>query len=915
MRMPEQRIRSFSRHGIYASAAMLVALAGSAHANDNPVILQWFECQWRDVEHRAPDFFMAGYGATWLPPATKAMSSASVGYDIWDRFDLGSPNAPTAYGTEEGFRAMVGELHGADGLVYADSVLNHNGPRIGSASFQERGGYPGFWMNSGTPPQSKGINDDWGDFHSGRYQSHDPGGSWYDLFEGDLVGLIDIAQETNNQFIRQPVAQGEPQNIPAGTVFNRPNADNVRFYPDRDLNPFTFTNPGAHGNGPLQFTLYPYNAADPGAGDAVADNGTGMLMRWSQWMLEEHKVDGFRLDAAKHVPNWFWDMFFDSSVYLRWTTPSGRAATPLSFVEVIDGNGFIADNYVRLRDGFGNRDALDINGGGGLRNLINAGGFGSWQDALNGHLDNQDDGLNNGSLGVNHVFSHDNGSVGDGGSQPPLPSVRQQGLPQNAYVLMRPGRSIVYHNARGINRGGGFWPREGNSTALGLNPAADVLDDSLTKLVQLHNEYGRGLFNPITNTDPNNPSPTDVLVFERRSPIGGGDYSANVLVAVNDRFDSGAQQRNVRTSFAPGTRLHELTGAAGDALVDPSGQIPQVLIVGGDRRVALTVPNNVSSAGEHGRGYVIYGPVAPLGVLELTNVTGVIEADPSNAPAAVRRLTDVDVVEADSFEIQLTTMAADPLDPNTDDEAIFRLDQGYFDYNGNGQIDPPTRGSVSSGYEAFMTLNEPLYGSGQAEGLYVQEIDATQLAEGYHYISVMAFRHREANEAPILREIRRVVYVDREGPALEVTNLPERIEEARYEFAFRFLDRTGTRVHVFWDLPDGMDPIVESDFANLAARRDRFEWRKTVVDLQHGWHTLTLAAFEASDNAAVYEFEIFVDHCAADFDDSGEVNTLDFLAFLNAFNSGDPAADFNGDGSINSLDFLAFLNAFNLGCG
>lgn len=54
--------------------------------------------------------------------------------------------------------------------------------------------------------------------------------------------------------------------------------------------------------------------------------------------------------------------------------------------------------------------------------------------------------------------------------------------------------------------------------------------------------------------------------------------------------------------------------------------------------------------------------------------------------------------------------------------------------------------------------------------------------------------------------------------------------------------------------------------------------------------------------------------CPADFNGDGEVNTLDFLAFLNAYNAGDPGADFNGDGTINTLDFLDFLNAYNEGC-
>jgi hypothetical protein len=54
--------------------------------------------------------------------------------------------------------------------------------------------------------------------------------------------------------------------------------------------------------------------------------------------------------------------------------------------------------------------------------------------------------------------------------------------------------------------------------------------------------------------------------------------------------------------------------------------------------------------------------------------------------------------------------------------------------------------------------------------------------------------------------------------------------------------------------------------------------------------------------------------CAADFNGDGQVNTLDVLAFLNAWGSGDPRGDFNGDGSINTLDVLSFLNAWSIGC-
>ena len=55
-------------------------------------------------------------------------------------------------------------------------------------------------------------------------------------------------------------------------------------------------------------------------------------------------------------------------------------------------------------------------------------------------------------------------------------------------------------------------------------------------------------------------------------------------------------------------------------------------------------------------------------------------------------------------------------------------------------------------------------------------------------------------------------------------------------------------------------------------------------------------------------------NCQADFNGDGAVNTLDVLAFLNAWNAGDSSADFNGDGVINTLDVSAFLNAWVPGC-
>ncbi|MCA9311470.1 MAG: hypothetical protein KDA21_09720, partial [Phycisphaerales bacterium] len=346
-------IASLSVRGLNVSLVALAAAAGAifapvpeARAQANPAILQLFELNYRNQERRMPDIFMAGYGGLWHPPTSRPSDPASPGYDVFDRFDFGSHSSQTIYGDETEFRASIEAYHRANVLYYLDIIMNHNSSRNGSSGFIAEGGYPGFYMN---PPGPHNSGDDWGDFHDGSSQSENPGGGNYNLFDGDLVSLIDIAQESNHQYIRHPVDPGDPLNLPAGTIRNQPDEDNTRFYPDLSLTPKTFFNP----SGARNFTMYPFNAADPDAGDPVTDNTTGLLMRWTQMMVDVYHVDGFRLDAAKHIPQWFWNEFWDAAVFDRRITPSGGTATPFSFVESVADNGFTL-TYTR-KDGFGNR--------------------------------------------------------------------------------------------------------------------------------------------------------------------------------------------------------------------------------------------------------------------------------------------------------------------------------------------------------------------------------------------------------------------------------------------------------------------------------------------------------------------------------------------------------------------------------
>ncbi|MCC7389863.1 MAG: hypothetical protein IT431_13970 [Phycisphaerales bacterium] len=67
------------------------------------------------------------------------------------------------------------------------------------------------------------------------------------------------------------------------------------------------------------------------------------------------------------------------------------------------------------------------------------------------------------------------------------------------------------------------------------------------------------------------------------------------------------------------------------------------------------------------------------------------------------------------------------------------------------------------------------------------------------------------------------------------------------------------------------------------------------------------------DEGALYEFAR-VGLCRADFNGDCLVNTLDMLAFLNAWAAGEERADWNEDGTVNTLDVLGYLNAWAAGC-
>jgi Alpha amylase, catalytic domain len=677
---------------VCCTASLCASSAALIKPAEADVILQIFESRYTNIEHRMPDIFMAGYDALWIPPVGRASSAdgaGSVGYDPFNRFDLGSPGKPTLYGTREQLQELIREAHKANVAVYADAVHNHNGfSNLGTPGFLASGDYPGFVL---TLPQAVD-----GDFHNGFLTSDQ------NEIEGRLGGEIDICQECNFQFIRHPVDPADSRNIPGEPALE----SNRQFYPDTDP-----TSPPQLGNtSGDRHTPSGFNLDHPMAGDPVSENATGLLLRNSKWMIEVIGVDGLRLDAAKHVPAFYWRDFYDDALFR--IGPGG--STPFSFGEVIAGSSQDDINKLRAytckngigncKDRLGNRDVLDFPLYFKMHEVLNGSGNGNMGDLVNASVDGIDGDANDGTIGVLFVSNHD-----DGAPPPAADNIAY------AHILTRTGYPIVYFNALDVQPRN--FPRDGRGDALG-----GQFGTLITTLVDIHDEYARGRY-LFRHADG------DAYIYERDRAL---------IVGLNDdkTFDA---DRTVQTSFPGGTTLVELTG-------NPCATNP--LVIKADGTATLKIPNDGND-----RGYAIWGPKAPRGSttvnpFTITPLATVIPPDGSDVPNGRRRLTPIERITAGSATLTLTLE-----DENLDDRAFVRVDDGRTNVIGT-----PIFGEGDfKGFQTFTTSDPGFTG----QGVYSASLDVSKLNEGVHYIEAVAFLRRNPDLPPVFRTFRKVILVDR----------------------------------------------------------------------------------------------------------------------------------------------------------
>lgn len=208
---------------------------------------------WQNLGSKAAELNAAGITAVWLPPAYKGGSGYDVGYGVYDRYDLGEFNqkgtVATRYGTLAQLQGCIAALHGQGVQVYEDMVMNH----LTSADAQEQFNVGGTNYNVYTAFNYPGRGNTYSNFKWHYYNfnatQQAPNNGWYQW----------------NAYDFQPYANGDAYDNLLGSE--------IRY---QDVNQRNET------------------------------------ISWGNWMTTKLGLDGYRLDATKHMWTPFVNQWLDA---------------------------------------------------------------------------------------------------------------------------------------------------------------------------------------------------------------------------------------------------------------------------------------------------------------------------------------------------------------------------------------------------------------------------------------------------------------------------------------------------------------------------------------------------------------------------------------------------------------------------
>lgn len=499
--------------GILAAASFFVS-----HASGQDTVLQYFNTSWKEIEDRIPELAEAGYTALWLPSPCKGGSGTySVGYDVFDRFDLGDKNQSgsirTRYGTKAELLSLVEKAHRFGLRVCFDNIMAHNaGPLDDVPPGTLFPGIPGFvpedfhlvkrtgggWRKA---TDSIDYNDEWQVLNrnpfawdiaqenpntsfnpTGQAEGNDyakwigvrhPGQPWLYLDTDLTVGTNGDGQSVH------PFSNKEPY-VDSGYGAGNAGAGNGKFdWADTNANgqhdvgevSEVFTDTGVDPSNPSRQTVaWGYGNGRYDMGNVVPEDVNGMLIRSIRWLVDQTQCDGFRLDAVKHVPNYFFgqmsgstkdrsnagflggaqEQFNVSRGYTDWTNHRDS-----NFDNTLARNDLLLfgehlgappnpDDYISAGMRIANDDFLN-----------QVGGF----NGIGGTLAGYDTpglftkGVNSGMM---YCLSHDNNYMA--GSERPA---------AHQYMLLRGGVPIIYTDGYNVSGGPDYFPKPSYTPFLG----------------------------------------------------------------------------------------------------------------------------------------------------------------------------------------------------------------------------------------------------------------------------------------------------------------------------------------------------------------------------------------------------------------------------------------------------------------
>lgn len=253
---------------------------------DNGTMMQYFHWYtpesngtsglWTEVKNNAASLADMGITALWLPPAYKGTSSSDVGYGVYDMYDLGEFNQKgtvrTKYGTKDQYLAAINAAHAVGINIYADVVFNHRA----NADVTENSNAVRVYNDNRNYEYGGDVNiDSWtgftfpGRITSSGYKYSNFKWHWYH-FDG-----VDYAQSVNGGGSQNAIFKfrGEGKGWDWEVDNENQNYDYL-MYADLDMDHPEVVNE---------------------------------LKTWAKWYVDFANLDGFRMDAVKHIKYGFFN--------------------------------------------------------------------------------------------------------------------------------------------------------------------------------------------------------------------------------------------------------------------------------------------------------------------------------------------------------------------------------------------------------------------------------------------------------------------------------------------------------------------------------------------------------------------------------------------------------------------------------